>query len=158
MLVSLLSELSWASPSQETLHSCSIALEIKLSLFWEWLTDGCKSFQRKHALWSNLINESSWWRLGVLCMGPGLSEWFENVRISSTQGNKMNCAIQVPLNRNRGETLPLLTNGGRFISLSQCERAVCSSSKPRIWIHDKIIYLGFTLMEYSPLEPSEILP
>lgn len=38
-----------------------------------------------------------------MCMGPGLSEWFENVRISLTQGNKVNCDGQVQLNRTRGE-------------------------------------------------------
>lgn len=31
----------------------------------------------------------------------------------------------------------------------------CTLSKPRIWIQVTIIYLGFTLMEYSCLEPLE---
>lgn len=91
-------------------------------------------------------------------MGPGLGEWFENVRISLTQGNKMNCDGQVPLNRNRGGTLLLLTNGARFISLSQCELLYVAHQNPGfesttelyIWDSSSWNILNWSLRKFLP--------
>lgn len=91
-------------------------------------------------------------------MGPGLSEWFENVRISSAQGNKMNCAIQVPLNRNRGELFHFSLMGVvsfpylnvNVLYVAQQNPGFGSTTKLYIWVSPSWNIRDWSLRKFLP--------
>jgi hypothetical protein len=90
-----------------------------------------------------------------LCMeGPGLNGLFRNVKTSLTQGSKMSHVPHFPLKFRDGNPSTSHWPGSCHFLLSTW--TCCSLSKRRIWIRVTIIYLDFTLMEYSCLEPLEI--
>lgn len=96
--------------------------------------------------------------VGGLCMRPGLSEWFENVQISSTQGNKMNCTLQVLLNRNREELFHFSLMGVvsfpylnvNVLSVAHQNPGFGSTTKLYIWVSPSWNIRDWSLWKFLP--------